>query len=309
MVEGMTNGPQPRRHHYVPRCWLSGFSQGGTNSGRLWVTDFARQKQWPSSPDNSGHIRDLYRLSEPTLDPVAVEKFFGDLETEKAPLLKKLDAERRGPDDSELDSVLEFMAYQVVRVPSFRKIVLDITERSTSQVLAKFLHCPDTWTAALEERNIDPTVPAASYEEAMQIFESGDWNVAKRTDWFILWALREVSHIHGRLRERYWHTSISPKGRLIASDTPVVLDGERDQLIGFRNAELIFYPVSRHVLIVGSKAPLKEPQQNLRFFAGWNTMALLRAEAQVYSHEPDFVWLDAAGKVRDDWRAFTKGNL
>lgn len=305
----MTNRPEPRKHHYVPRCWLSGFSRNGTSSERLWVTDLARRKQWPSSADNAGYSRDLYRLSDPTLDPIAAEKFFGNLETETAPLLKKLNAERRGPDVSELDSVLEFMAYQVVRVPSFRQIILDISERSTLRFLEEHLRSPDTWTAALKERNLDPASPTASFDEARRIFESGHWIVAKEPDWFFLQALRHVRSIHERLRERTWFTSISNRGGLITSDTPVILEGERNQLIGFRNAEYIFYPISRHVLIIGSREPLKEPQQNLRYFARCNTLTLLRANAQVYSHEPDFVWLDAAGKVCFDWRSFSKDLL
>ena len=71
---------EPRRHHYVPQCWLAGFTETGENDGRLWVTDFSRQQQWPTTPANAGHIRDFYRLADPAPDPVAVERFFSQLE-------------------------------------------------------------------------------------------------------------------------------------------------------------------------------------------------------------------------------------
>lgn len=76
----------------MPRCWLAGFTESGEKDGRLWVTDLSRQKQWPSTPDNAGHIRDFYRLSDPVPDPVIVEKFFSVLEGQVTPLLKSIDS-------------------------------------------------------------------------------------------------------------------------------------------------------------------------------------------------------------------------
>src|SRR5580698_8692610 len=114
------NHPEPRRHHYVPQCWLAGFTETGQNDGRLWVTDFSRQTQWPTTPPNAGHRRDFYRLGDPAPDPTVVERFFAELEGITAPILRSLDRERRGPNEDELDLLLQFMAFQFVRVPSFR---------------------------------------------------------------------------------------------------------------------------------------------------------------------------------------------
>jgi hypothetical protein len=69
--------PEPRRHHYAPRCWLAGFTETGEPDGRLWVTDLARRKQWVTSPGNAGFVRDFYRLPGENLDPVMAEKTFG----------------------------------------------------------------------------------------------------------------------------------------------------------------------------------------------------------------------------------------
>lgn len=96
------------------------------------------------------------------------------------------------------------------------------------------------------------------------------------------------------------------KGRLIASDNPVVLEGEKGQEIGFRNAELVLYPVSRHVFLTGTREPIQKPHHNFHYFVSMNTMMLLRADAQVYSHIPDFVWRDEHRKDQTDWRLFAK---
>ena|SRR6266851_436243 len=166
--------PEPRRHHYVPRCWLAGFTASGEKGGRLWVTDLSRQRQWPSTPDNAGHIRDFYRLSDLAPDPVVVEKFFSVLEDQVAPLLKSIDRERRRPDNDELDVLLHFMAYQWVRVPRFRPFAFQVLDRIVRERLAKELQSRETWLVALNEAGMDPDAPGAEYEAMKKFFESGE---------------------------------------------------------------------------------------------------------------------------------------
>src|SRR5712671_5743609 len=114
-------GPEPRAHHYVPQFWLARFTESGDKEGRLWVTDFKRHKQWSSTPANTGHRRDFYRISDDfRVDPVIVEKFYSRIEDLIAPVLKTLDEERCGPIKPELEALCVFMALQWARVPAFR---------------------------------------------------------------------------------------------------------------------------------------------------------------------------------------------
>jgi hypothetical protein len=298
--------PEPRRHHYVPRCWLAGFTESGEKDARLWVTDLSRQRQWPSTPNNAGHIRDFYRLSDPAPDPVVVEKFFSVLEDQVAPLLKSIDRERRRPDDDELDALLHFMAYQWVRVPRFRPFAFQVMDRMVRERLAEELQSRETWLAALNEAGMDPDAPGAAYEGMKRFFESGEWNISAETDWYMQRAFKSAERILGRLRERNWGISFTGQGRFIASDNPVVMDGERGKMLGFRNAEFVLYPVSRHAFLTGTLERIKQPVQNFNHFASLNTMMLLGADAQVYSHIQDFSWLDENRQHQTDWRVFSK---
>ncbi len=256
--------------------------------------------------ENAGRIRDFYRLSEPTPDPVVVEKFFAELESQVAPILKSIDRERRPPNDDELDALLHFMAYQWVRVPRFRPFALEILDRIARQKLAEELQTRDTWLSALKKAGIDPDVPGADYQGMKRFFESGEFNISAETDWYVQRAFRDADGIVALLRERYWGTSFTTNGRLIASDNPVVLDGPKGQMIGFKNAEIVLYPVSRHVFLTGTLERIGRPALNLTYFASLNTMMLLGADAQVYSHMPDFSWLDEKRKHQSDWRLFSK---
>ena len=303
---GSDKGSEPRRHHYVPRCWLANFTDTGEKEGKLWVTDLSRHKQWESTPDKAGHIRDFYRLSDPVPDPVVVEKFFSILEDQVGPLLKSIDAERRRPDTDELDGLLQFMAYQWVRVPRFRPFALQILEQITREKLAEQLRSRDTWQASLKEAAIDPDIPGAEYEGMKRFFESGEWNITVETDWYIHRAFKDADGILDCLRRRYWGTSFTDHGRLIASDNPVVLDGYKGQMVGFKNAEFVLYPVSRHAFLTGTLDKTMRPIHNFNYFASMNTMMLLNADAQVFSHVPDFSWLDENRKHQTDWRLFSK---
>jgi hypothetical protein len=77
-------------------------------------------------------------------------------------------------------------------------------------------------------------------------------------------------------------------------------------MIGFKNAEVVTYPVSRHVLLYGTKFPVKRSPVNLNYIAHTNTFTMLTAEEHVYSHVSDFCWLDETGKYQTEWRLFSK---
>jgi hypothetical protein len=129
--------PEPRRHHYVPQRWLAGFTDTGEKDGMLWVTDLTRRKQWQASPNNAGHIRDFYRLSDEQLDPVMVEKAFAEIEGAVAPILRTLDREQRAPGVEEFSALLPFIALQWARVPAFRPIVLNVLDSVAREKFAR----------------------------------------------------------------------------------------------------------------------------------------------------------------------------
>src|SRR6266853_3306867 len=142
---------EPRAHHYVPQCWLAGFTDSGQKAGRLWVTDFSRKKQWPTTPPNAGHERDFYRVSSPQDDPVIVEKLYSKIEGGIAPILKALDEEQRGPTHQELEGLCAFMAIQWTRVPAFRPKMLSIAHKVNRATMKKALESPDSWKRALKK--------------------------------------------------------------------------------------------------------------------------------------------------------------
>lgn len=216
--------PLARAHHYVPQCWLAGFTQTGQKSGRLWVTDLKRRKQWPSSPLNAGHQRDFYRISNPQLEPLAIEKKLSEIESDVAPVLKALDEELRHPTHEELEALLVFMAIQWVRVPAFRPTVLAIADSHFHSVFSKALKSPESWAAMLKDAGISVDSPGADYEKAREFVRSKKYSLSAETEWFLLRGFKAAETIVPSLRARRWGTSFSKKGNFIGSDNPVALD-------------------------------------------------------------------------------------
>jgi hypothetical protein len=298
---------EPRRHHYVPQCWLAGFTGTGEKDGQLWVTDLVRRKQWQASPDNAGHIRDFYRLSDEQFDPVMVEKAFAKIEGEVAPILRTLDREQRAPGLEEFGALLPFIALQWARVPAFRPIVFKVLDEVTREKLAADLKSKGAWKRALDRAGMSEDSPGAAYESMMEFYRDGQFSLSVQTDWYIQQTFQSAEHILPTLSSRSWRAAISPSGSFIGSDSPVILDGPKGEMRGFKNAEIIAYSLSRHVFLYSMLQQERPLLVNRKYIAHMNTLLLLRAD-QVFSTVSDFCWLDENRKYQTDWTLFSKEN-
>jgi hypothetical protein len=302
-------GSEPRAHHIVPRCWLAGFTETCRNDDKLWVTDFTRKKQWQSTPGNSGRIRDYYRVSDPSLDPVVVEKALSQMEDIIAPILKEIEGERRPPRDDELAELLQFMAIQFVRLPAFRISALKVLEKINIENMAEALKTEESWAAAMKKADIAPGTPGSDYRGMKEFFQSGDYTLSAATEWYMQRAFVAAGEIGTLLEKRHWGAAISPSGSFIGCDNPVTLDGPKGKMAGFVNAEIIMYQLSRHVLLYGGGRDILPPFVNRKYIAHMNTFAIIRAQDQVYSHIADFGWLDEAGTYQSNWELFSKEKI
>jgi hypothetical protein len=302
---GSTQQPEPRRHHFVPACWLAGFTESGDKDGQIWVTDFRRGKQWPSSPGNAGFIRDFYRLSDEELDPALVEKGLSQIEGVIAPILRGIDKEVREPYADELDALLYFIAIQWARVPAFRPAMLKLFESFASEEFNRMLETKESWEKALTEAGIPLDAPGAEYE-GQKASKPSDYTLNVSTDWYVQRAFEAADNILPSLRKRVWQAAFSPTGSFVACDNPVMMEGPKGQPIGFGNASIVLYAISRHVLLYGTLQRVPPLFITRKYIAHTNTFSLLRAEEQVFSHVPDFCWLDEHHKYQTDWTLFSK---
>jgi hypothetical protein len=106
-----------------------------------------------------------------------------------------------------------------------------------------------------------------------------------------------------------WGSLVSERSEFIAPDSPIALDGEAGKPVGFKNAGVVTYSVDRHLLIYGTQEAVISPSITTKLIARHNTFSMLTADEQVYSHRPDFRWLDKAERCQNDWRLFSKDDF
>lgn len=299
------SGSEARAHHFVPQCWLAGFTDSGDKDGRLWVTDLKRNRNWQSTPVNTGHRRDFNRIDLPNVsDPLVAERALGDVESQVAPILKALDREVREPSANERDYLLEFMALQFIRTPSFRTTI----DRTVDAKLQKALSSEEHWEQALRENGIPLDRPDVEYGKVKASNQKGEPFYSGDNLYYLLYGAKFAEDIAATFRARYWNWIIDQRGGFIASDNPVGLDGPSDGPMGFNEAAVVVYPVCRHLLMCGVHhwQPSRDASRNL--VAEYNTFAMLGAE-QVYSYRENFEFLDERRERQRDWKLFDREKI
>jgi hypothetical protein len=274
----MGDKSEARAHHYVPQCWLAGFTDTGESDGMLYVTDLKRRSQWRCKPSEAGHRRDFYRA-------------------EVAPVFRVLVQEKRGPKDGfELGMLLEYMAIQWIRVPTFRAIVgRTVYSHFSKDVLSS----PEAWQRAKQRAGIPDGDPDTDYSKVKEAWASGQ----------IVFSGQSAFYLKRGAQLYKWDWLVSDSGQFIGFDSPVAMDGPEGQAVGFKNAGIVIYPVNRHLLLYGTRESVERPFLTTKLIARHNTFALLSADEQVYSHRPDFHWLDSANKCQNDWHHFLEADF
>lgn len=128
-----------RKHHFVPRGYLAGFTDDGTIDGRLSVLDVISRSIFQTNPGNVGAERDFNRIDVTGKDPDDLERALGEFEGRAISVMREIQASGKLPPDKELNYVLNLMALIVIRNPRMRKTMaaaMSQTTRIISDLLA-----------------------------------------------------------------------------------------------------------------------------------------------------------------------------
>jgi Protein of unknown function (DUF4238) len=112
--------PIARNHHYVPQCYLAGFTDTGTKLGRVWVFDFPLKRSYRQRPRNVAFEVDFNRLETVARPPDALERAFGQFETQVSSVIRQIAKNRTLPPDADLSYLVNFVTLLAVRHPAMR---------------------------------------------------------------------------------------------------------------------------------------------------------------------------------------------
>jgi len=256
-----------RAHHYLPQFYLAGFTLSGDRNGTLWVLDREQGKSWQTRPDNIAHQRDFYRVDIEGVEPDAVEKLLAQFEGQAAEVLRRIEETRILPEGEDFDTLMNFVALQITRVPHFRQWYVGQAAYLTECKAQIALGDPAYFDQFLAEmRREGKEVPEfITRKELMEFLEDKSrYTIEIPREASIKNMAEMVQGLLPVLSQRSWSLFVAreDQGEFVCSDRPVILVPTRQNpppFLGFgmRHTEIIM-PLNRQMALVGHY--LGEPQ-------------------------------------------------
>ena len=119
----MAGTAEPRIHHWIPQCYLKGFTSNGQTDGQLYVVDAKQRKAFTTRPRNVAAERDFNRIDVPGLDPNQVEGDMARFESDLALALGRLNQHGQFHSLEDLHLILQLVAILATRSPERREHV------------------------------------------------------------------------------------------------------------------------------------------------------------------------------------------
>lgn len=305
---GMSRGSEPRRHHYVPRLLLAGFTANGSAEGFLWVHNIRKHDEpWRQRPRTVAHERDFYRTAIEGEDPFLVEKALAEIEGQVAPIIREIQRTLKLPDAEALQELLYFVALLATRVPSLRESLSKFFDQLSRTTLDLASATPERFEhqkALLHSKGYD--VDGLEWQDVRASLEPGAGCFGVDQTWLIGQALQAAETIMKCLIPRHWGLMIASHEMpdFVCSDNPVSLAaGFRLSppmtSPGFGLAETaVLVPLTRRIVLVGrfEETPPLLPVSKQQV-ARMNSLTIMYARQWVFSPARDFIWLKPDGTM------------
>lgn len=298
-----------RRHHFVPACYLAGFTFGGDRDSSFHAIDLETGKARATTPNNEGWQRGLYNVDVPGEDLELVENAFAEIEGHIAPLLRDLSLAQCLPEtEEEMGSLLYFMALQLARTPRMRAGFSSMNDTVMRQVLRPSASSEKAFEASLAAFS-DGTrkeVEGLTREEVLEAAETGRFDFDQTTH--VRTMLEVAEGMFPYFAARHWSLLVSPRLHpdFVTSDSPVTafsLSGIAPWPgpvgVGLKHVAIIF-PVSPRLAMLGVTEPqsavLEVPASSVAAINGATCMA---AERFVWARRPRFLYMMRRSTLRD----------
>jgi hypothetical protein len=122
-----------KKHHYLPRFYLEGFTEFDSN--RLWVYEKAGLEVRPSSPEAEGcqKFYHAFVTDEGNRDTNTIEDYFQKIETKTGILFTKIHQREKLTEQDRKELAL-FVSFMFTRVPLFRTEIEKMAAEHINQV-------------------------------------------------------------------------------------------------------------------------------------------------------------------------------
>ncbi len=286
-----------RYHHFLPQCYLKGFTCGKSKKSKLAVLDIKEDKAFETIPRNVGGVRDFNRIEiKGGVDPNYLEHELSKFENQVATALKNL---RKTLDFSgeTKDIILHFITLIALRSPEKREYIRQCEAQLTERIMGITHASKEIWESM--EGN-DKLKEYVSYEDSKKFFESKEYTIEVPREYHIYMELSLFDDILPCMFNRRWLLIIADEksGPFITTDSPVNLLWKYPEKIplcyryspGFgREGTMVYFPISQELALIGEfdggERTVRATEDQVAMF---NSNMLFNCPRQIYAPKFDF---------------------
>jgi hypothetical protein len=291
---------EPRAHHFISKCYLKGFSADGSGDSQLFVIDANSGRTFSTTPANVGHERDFNAIEG--LAPGELEKKLSKVESDIAPALERVIANRSIENRDDWTLVLNLIALFAMRNPRWREQVGGFMADISRKIMAIALATPERWASQIEQMQAAGFCREGerevTYEEMKEFIESGEYDIKVARSWQIGMEFKTFEPVLKSMVKRAWTLILTDDqtGHFITTDHPVCLS-HGDFTLGTLQRPLghgtpgsrLFLPVNRHMMAVGTLGETggiaKESEYDVALLNG---IVAPFAYRHIFASSPDF---------------------
>ena len=296
------SGGEARKHHWVPQCYLKGFTTDRNKSSQLYVVDGRARKSFRAPPSKVAAERDFNRIEVNGHHPNSIESAFSGFETRVSDALDRIEATGNISNEEDRVLILNLIAMLAVRNPRMRETMRGAKERQAEIIMDILLSSKERWCATVKRATADGYVEIDSdrdsYEEMRDFVAKGDYEIGVPTTEHVITELKLFDEILPYLIARKWTVFVAStdSGGFITCDHPVVLKWDGTQELeprsppGFalRGTEVVF-PLSRRLALSGvfdgDEQACVVPAEMV---VAINGMVIVNAGRQIYASDEEF---------------------
>lgn len=223
------------KHHYIPKCYLKGFTDGGKNSSQFWAVPKNNDVPFPTSPNDSCAERDYYSVDHE--NSLIVEDFYAEqIEPKIINAIRHIESHSCLPPKDEMKHLILLLATLYLRVPSHRK-TLEMPMRRTKEIV-------DSMSQEINISNKDE-------------FEYSKTDLIKAE-------LRLIGTVQELLSNKYYQLHIieDDNFNVITSDNPFILThpkGRNGFYFGLDTSNIeICVPITSKAILIARNEKMKE---------------------------------------------------
>jgi len=238
---------------------------------------------------------------------MAVEKTLGKVEGQWNTVLSAVIEDARLPEDDSFGDLMMFVGFMAVRVLRIRNTISDFIDRVSKAQIQMTLATPEGRASFRKTlADLGHEMPDEEFDKLVQFGQSGEYTVDYEQTWHVQQMIQMAATLAPILSLRKWRIWVADESApdLICSDSPVAptwavpMPGPMSPAFETPNT-LVSVPLNRRMVLISMiEEELPQTQLDRKGVAAVNSMTAKYAN-QLYSPEPDFVWVMKDGEVGD----------